>query len=269
MNNGFRLIVVLFIISLAIANTGVTSVKETERSSNLRFDDSSIVTSTVWYVSGTDTVSAYLAVPKGERKFPALIVIHEWWGLTPWMKSNADSFAKKGYAALAIDLYRGKSTSDPKEAMDLVKNFSKERAIIDLKAAYNYLSGLSNVNTQKIGSIGWCFGGGYSFQAALNIPQLTLCIVNYGTLSSDKSIIKNIHCPMLCIFGDEDKAILPDSVKAFDKAAKDIGLNADVRFFPGVGHAFMNPGNKNGYKKETADLAWEDIFNFLDKNLKN
>ena len=88
------------------------------------------------------------------------------------MKSNADSFAKKGYAALAIDLYRGKSTSDPKKAMDLVKNFSKERAIIDLKAAYNYLSGLSNVN-RKIGSIGWCFGGGYSFQAALNIPQLT------------------------------------------------------------------------------------------------
>ena len=70
MKNGFRLIVVLFIISLAIANTGVTSVKETELSSNLRVDDSDIVTSTVWYVSGTDTVSAYLAVPEGEGNFP-------------------------------------------------------------------------------------------------------------------------------------------------------------------------------------------------------
>jgi carboxymethylenebutenolidase len=247
---------------------GTAYSEENTNGSDQKPDEYPIDTSTVWYVSGPDTVSAYLAVPKGDGKFPALIVIHEWWGLTPWMKSNADSFAKKGYIALAIDLYRGKSTSDPKEAMNYVKNFSKNKAIIDLKSAFSYLSGLSNVDTHKIGSIGWCFGGGYSFQAALNIPQLTLCIVNYGTLSSNEDLIKNIHCPMLCIFGDEDKAIPPDSVKAFDKAAKEVGLNADVEFFPGVGHAFMNPGNMYGYKKETADSAWGDIYDFLDKHLK-
>jgi len=222
----------------------------------------------VQYVSGTDTVNAFLAEPKEDGKYPALIVIHEWWGLTPWMKGNAETFAKKGYVALAIDLYRGKVASTPQEAMDLVKSLPKDRAITDLKSAYTYLAELSNVDINKIGSIGWCFGGGYSFQAALNIPQLTACVVNYGTLSSDENLIKNIHCPMLCIFGEEDKAIPPADVKAFYKAAKNVGLNADVEFFPGVGHAFMNPGNKAGYIKETADKAWDDIYAFIDKNLK-
>lgn len=257
----------LLIIYSSAVNAAIVA-KKIAGDSKERQEENSIETSTVWYVSGTDTVSAYLAVPKGKGKFPALIVIHEWWGLTPWMKGNADSFAMKGYVALAIDLYRGKSTSDPKEAMNFVKSINKERAVTDLKSAYNYLSNLTVVDNNKIGSIGWCFGGGYSFQAALNIPQLAVCLVNYGTLSSDENLIKNIHCPMLCIFGEEDKAIPPADVKAFDKAAKNVGLKVDIKFFPGVGHAFMNPGNTAGYKKETADSAWEDICTFLDKNLK-
>jgi len=260
----------LFVLLFIIFLSGVSmraSDKETAEGSNQKQDESSIDTSTVRYVSGTDTVSAYLAVPKGEGKFPALIVIHEWWGLTPWMKSNADEFARRGYVALAIDLFRGSVATDAQGAMNQVRSLPKERAITDLKAAYDYLSNLKNVDNKKIGSIGWCFGGGYSFQAALNIPDLKMCIINYGTVSSDENLIKNIHCPVLVIHGDEDKAISPDSIKAFDKAAKNIGLNVEVKFFPGVGHAFMNPGNPS-YKKEIVDEAWKDIYAFMDKNLK-
>lgn len=228
----------------------------------------SIETSTVKYLSGSDTVSAYLAVPKGKGKFPALIVIHEWWGLTPWMKGNTENFAKKGYVALAIDLYHGKVTSDPKVAGELAQSLPVERAVTDLKSAYAYLKNLPEVNTKKIGSIGWCFGGGFSFQSALNLPDLKTCVVNYGALSSDENQIKNIHCPILCVFGNEDKAFPPATVNAFDKAAKAAGLNVEVKFYPGVGHAFMNPGNKMGYKKETADAAWKEIYAFLDKTLK-
>ncbi len=227
-----------------------------------------IKTTTVKYLSGKDTVSAYLAVPEVKGKFPALIVIHEWWGLTPWMKQNAENFAKRGYVALAIDLFRGKVTNDPKEAMELVKALPKERAITDLKSAYAYLLKMNEVDTKRIGSIGWCFGGGYSFQAALNLPNLKTCVVNYGSLSSDENLIRNIHCPVQCNFGDEDKAIPPSEVRAFDAAAKKVGLNVTVNFFPGVGHAFMNPGNKTGYKKNIADEAWKDIYAFLDKTLK-
>jgi len=226
-----------------------------------------IKTMTVKYLSGSDTVSGYLAIPEAKGKLPALIVIHEWWGLTSWMKTNTENFAKRGYISLAIDLFRGQVTNDPNEAMNLVKTLPKERAITDLKSAYNYLSSLPEVNTKRIGSIGWCFGGGYSFQAALNLPELKTCVINYGSLSSDESVIKNIHCPVLCNYGDADKAIPPAEVKAFDAAAKKVGLNVKVNFFPGVGHAFMNPGNTMGYKKEIADEAWRDIYDFLGKTL--
>lgn len=256
-------LIVLSYAAIVRAGTGGNN----ERSSSKLSANGTIETSTITYVSGGDTVSAYLAIPEGEGKFPALIVIHEWWGLTPWMKSNADEFAKKGYVALAVDLYRGKSATDPKGAMDLVRSLPRERAITDLKAAFNYLSNLKNVDNKKIGSIGWCFGGGYSFQTALNVPQLKMCIINYGTVSSDENLLKNIHCPVLCIHGNEDKAISPDSIKAFDIAAKKVGLDVDVEFFPGVGHAFMNPDNPT-YKKEIVDTAWKDIYTFLDKNLK-
>lgn len=222
---------------------------------------------TVKYLSGKDTVSGYLVMPEGKGPFPALIVVHEWWGLTPWMKSNAEEFAKKGYAALAVDLFRGEVTSDPKVAAELSKNLPKERAVEDLKAAYNYLNSLPQVNKKKIGSIGWCFGGGYSFQTALNEPRLAACVVNYGSMSSDAKELKKIHCPVLCVYGTKDQVFPESYVKGFEKAAKKAGLKTSVHFYEGMGHAFMNPGNKNGYGKKQADAAWKVIYAFLDKNL--
>ena len=140
--------------------------------------------------------------------FPGLIVIHEWWGLTDWVKNNAASFADDGYAALAIDLYRGKSTSNPKEAAELSGNVPQERAITDLKAAYNYLQNLPNVDSEKVGSIGWCMGGGYSLLAALNIPTLDACIIAYGRLTDDINEIKKINCPCIGYFQKRIRILL-------------------------------------------------------------
>ncbi len=226
-----------------------------------------IKTSAVIYLSGTDTVSAYLAVPVGKEKFPALILVHEWWGLTPWMKENADNFAKRGIVALAVDLYRGKVTSNYKEAAELSSTLPKARAITDLKSAFQYLDKLPQVNKSKIGSIGWCFGGGYSFQAALNIPELKACVVCYGSLNYTGNSLKEIHCPILCAFGDSDKVFPPKVVNDFENSAKENSLNTTVKFYPGGQHAFMNPYNKTGYNKSDAEKAWNDIYSFLDKNL--
>jgi len=226
-----------------------------------------IKTSTVTYLSGNDTVSAYLAVPEGKGKFPALILVHEWWGLTPWMKQNAEEFAKRGIVALAIDLYRGKVTDDPKTAAELSSSLPKDRAITDLKSAYNYLENLLQVNKKKIGSIGWCFGGGYSFQAALNLPKLKTCVVCYGSLNYSGSSLDEIHCPVLCVFGDSDKVFPPKVVKAFEKEAKENSLKTTIKFYPEGRHAFMNSYNKAAYNKPDAEKAWKDIYSFLDKNL--
>ncbi len=261
--------ITLIVFSLFLCKSGFIFGQLNVKENKMSEKEFKIKTETVKYLSGKDTVSAYLAEPEGSGQFPALIVVHEWWGLTPWMKGNADEFAKKGFVALAVDLFRGEVTSDPKVAMEMSRNLSKERAVEDLKAAYNYLDAMAKVNKNKIGSIGWCFGGGYSFQTALNEPGLAACVVNYGNLSDNVNELEKIKCPVLCIFGTEDQVYSPSYVKNFEEAAKDAGLKTSVHFYEGVGHAFMNPGNKTGYGKKQSEEAWKVINEFLDKNLLN
>ena len=97
-------------------------------------------TETVTYKSGDETVSGFLATQGTPGRHPGLVVIHEWWGQTPWVRGEAQKFADQGYVALAIDLYRGKVTSDPKEAAELSRTLPGDRAVRDLEAAYGYLA---------------------------------------------------------------------------------------------------------------------------------
>jgi carboxymethylenebutenolidase len=222
----------------------------------------------VSFMSNQDTVLGYLSLPKGEGKHPALILVHEWWGLDQWMKDSADMFAKKGYVALCVDLYRGKVTNKPDEAMKLAQSLDQEKANQDVVSAYNYLKTLSRVNVDKIGSIGWCMGGGFSLQSAINIPDLKAAVVCYGRLTSDKTQISKIQSPILGIFGEADKNITPDAVKQFEQALKDQGKNYKIYEYPKSAHAFMNKNNTTVYNKETTKEAWAKINAFLDKNLK-
>src|SRR5207249_8715459 len=94
----------------------------------------------VSYKSGEDTVTGYLALPDSPGPHPAIVVVHEWWGLNDWVKEQAQRFANQGYAALAVDLYRGKSASNPDEAHELMRGMPHDRALRDLKAAFDYLA---------------------------------------------------------------------------------------------------------------------------------
>lgn len=227
-----------------------------------------ITTTEVRYESGDETVKAFLAVPEGKGPFPALVVIHEWWGLNDWVKENAKTFAEKGYVALAIDLYRGESTSDPGEARELKRGVPEDRANRDLKAAVAYLQSRKDVKKDKIGSIGWCMGGGYSLQTALRIPDLAVCVINYGRLVTEQESIKKIPCPILGIFGDKDRGISVSSVREFEKACKKAGKDITVHIYPNVGHAFINPNNKRGYDQATVEKVWKVTFEFLEQVLK-
>ncbi|MGA9295432.1 MAG: dienelactone hydrolase family protein [Ignavibacteriaceae bacterium] len=259
----------LFVAFIAFLNIecGNKRNEPGDNSSQVINDSLKIKTMMVSYKSGNDSVHAYFAMPEGDGPFPGLIVIHEWWGLTDWIKENTDSFADDGYAALAIDLYRGKSTSNPKEAAELSGSVPKERAITDLKAAYNYLINLPKVDSEKIGSIGWCMGGGYSLQAAINIPDLSACIIAYGRLTDEINEVKKINCPVLGIFAEKDPNITPEKVHDFENLLKNEGKENHIFIYPNVSHAFMNPGNKNGYDESTANEAWNQIYSFLDENL--
>lgn len=229
-----------------------------------------VSSSTVHYLSGKDTVSSYLCVPAGKGPFPAIIVIHEWYGLNDWVKQNARELAARGYVTLAVDLYRGKVASEPGLAHELMRGLPEDRAARDLVAAATYLKGRPVVNPQKIGSIGWCMGGGYSLAAALNIPDLAACVICYGRLVTDSSALAKIPCPILGLFGEEDQGITPQSVREFEAGAKHAGKDVSTTIYPGAGHAFMNPGNKNkpGYQPESAKDAWSKIYAFFAKTLK-
>lgn len=228
-----------------------------------------IKTMFVKYPSGSDTVSAYLAMPAGGGKHPSLIVIHEWWGLTDWIKENARDFARMGYVALAIDLYHGGLTNDPQEASRLMMSVPKERATADLRAAFEYLANLKEVNPSKIGVIGWCMGGSYTFIAAVNLPKLAACVIDYGKVDTSRSAIEGITCPVLCNFAALDKGYTPEMGKEFEAAMKSDGKQIEFHIYPGVNHAFMNPNNAAGFNEAQTKIAWKNIYVFLDRYLKH
>src|SRR3954464_9206031 len=120
----------------------------------------------VTYSSGNDKVHGMLYTPSGKGPFPAIIVIHEWWGLNDWVKEQASKLAEQGYVALAVDLYRGKVADNPELAHELMRGVPEDRSARDLRSAFDYLAAQSNVKKDRIGSIGWCMGGGYSLKTA-------------------------------------------------------------------------------------------------------
>lgn len=222
----------------------------------------------VQYPSGNETVNGYLVAPTTSGKHPAIIVIHEWWGLNDWVTEQARKFADLGYVTLAVDLYRGKSTADPNEAHELMRGLPEDRGLRDLKAAFSYIASQPDVEPGKIGVVGWCMGGGYSILLAQNEPKLAACAVNYGALPTDPQNIAKITTPMLGNFGADDRGITPKDVNAFVASMNGDGKTVDVKIYDGAGHAFENPNNKAGYRPEAAQDAWGRMVAFFKANLQ-
>lgn len=226
-------------------------------------------TKEVTYRSGADTVSGFLALPASSGKHPALIVIHEWWGLNSWVKSEAAKFAREGYVALAVDLYRGKSAGDnPEIAHELMRGLPEDRAARDLRAAFSYLAERPDVDPERIGSIGWCMGGGYSLETAILEPRLAACVMFYGRLVTDPATIVKIHSPILGNFGALDRGISPESVRAFEQQARRDGKVVDFKIYPDAGHAFASSRDSKVFRTEDARDANARTDAFLGKYLK-
>ena len=221
----------------------------------------------VSYKSGDETVNAILYTPQGKGPFPAIVVIHEWWGLNDWVKEQASKLADQGYVALAIDLYRGKVATTGDQAHEIMRGVPSDRASRDLLAASSYLRSLNNVKPANVGSIGWCMGGGYSLDLALADPKLKAAVINYGHLASDKATLQKVNAAILGIFGGQDKGIPVDDVKKFESNLKDLGKTAEIHIFPDAGHGFENQNNAS-YRADDAKQAWELTTSFLAKYLK-
>ncbi|MGB7555219.1 MAG: dienelactone hydrolase family protein [Candidatus Korobacteraceae bacterium] len=223
----------------------------------------------VSYKSGDETVNAVMYTPQGKGPFPALVVIHEFWGLNDWVKEQASKLADQGYVTLAIDLYRGKVATTPDEAHEIMRGVPEDRANRDLLAASGYLRSQGNVDPKRVGTIGWCMGGGYSLDLALNDPKLKAAVINYGHLATDDAALKKINAAILGIFGGRDRGIAVADVNKFEAQLKALHKTVEIHIFPDAGHGFENPNNKQGYRADDAAQAWKLTVDFLAKNLKS
>lgn len=216
---------------------------------------------------GDENAYGYFAAPSDVYEpLPALIVIHEWWGLNDNVRAMADRLAGEGYMVLAVDLYGGKTADSPEEARQLmlgvVEDMDAARA--NIRGAYQFLEA---TGAPRIASLGWCFGGGWSLNTALLFPQeLDAAVIYYGQVTDDESILAPLEVPILGLFGENDRGIRVDAVRAFETALGNLGKEFDIRVYDGVGHAFANPTGNN-YNASVAEQAWVRTLEFLDKHL--
>jgi carboxymethylenebutenolidase len=225
-----------------------------------------VKSSDITFKSGDEQIKGFLAEPDGKGPFPAVVVIQEWWGLNDWIKDNAKRLAAQGYVALAPDLYRGKVTDDRAVASQLLKGMPQDRALRDLKAAVDVLAKKDNVKKDKIGSIGWCMGGGLSLRLSLNEPQVVACVICYGPVVSDANMLKPLAASVLGIFGEDDKGIPAAGVRQFEEALKKAGKKVDqVKIYKGAGHGFMRAMNGPTKNPEHREAETKDAWALIDK----
>ena len=221
----------------------------------------------VSFQSGGETVQGLLYTPSTPGRHPAIIVIHEWWGLVPWVKDQAADLSAQGYVTLAVDLYRGKSADNPEAAHELMRGLPQDRGVRDLVAAAAYLKTLKSVDPNRLGAVGWCMGGTYAAQLAVADPGLRAVAINYGALPTDSAALQKIHAAILGNFGALDRGITPDDVHAFASAMKALGKPVNVKIYPDAGHAFENPNNKGGYRPNDSKDAHERMRVFFQQHL--
>ncbi|HEV8630548.1 MAG TPA: dienelactone hydrolase family protein [Thermoanaerobaculia bacterium] len=220
--------------------------------------------------AGDETFHGYLARPEGAKKGgPAVLLIHEWWGLNDNIRDIARQLASHGYLALAVDVYHAKSASTPDEAQGLMRGVMAhpEAAEENLRQAVHYLH--AKAGAGKVGVVGWCFGGGWSLQTALLVPDgVQAVVMYYGRPELDRAKLAKLQAPLLGNFGEQDQGIKPEGVRQFEALLKELGKSADIKFYPGAGHAFANPSGGN-YVKAAADDAWQRTLAFFDAHLKS
>ena len=218
--------------------------------------------------AGGKTMRGYMAKPKNAGgSLPGLIVIHEWWGLNDNVRAMTRRLAGEGYQALAVDLYGGSTADTPEAAMKLMNAVlaSPAPAEENLRRAMGWLE---RQGIQKIGVIGWCFGGGWSLHTALLMPdKIDATVIYYGHLETDPAKLFKIKSPVIGFFGSADGSIPVTTVREFEAALKKLDKPVEIHVYEGANHAFANPSGGN-YKADAAKDAWQKATAFFAKHLK-
>jgi len=211
---------------------------------------------------GGRKVTAALAVPE-KTPAPTIILIHEWWGLNDQIKTVAAEYAKEGFIALAVDLFDGQVADQPDGARALIQATKPEEATDSLKSWAAWLKKHSD-STGKVGTVGFCFGGGWSLNASIAAP-VDATVVYYGRVNRPADDLKTLAGPVLGHFGTQDTFINEAMVGGFEAEMTKAGKVYETHWYV-ANHAFANPSSAR-YDEEDAALAWSRTLAFFKKNL--
>ena len=260
--------------SLATAATLVDSLGPRSACANqVDPNDPALASSEVQDESTDGTaISGYLSRPKGDEKHPAVVVIHENRGLNDHIRDVARRFAKAGYVALAPDLLsrQGGTGSFPSQdaAIEGIRKVDEETVVKDLTGAINYLKGRNYVRENKVGVVGFCWGGGNVLLILTRNKDLAAAVVFYGRNPKNLDDVKNIPGPVLGIYGEKDERIT-SGVPALEEAMKKHGKAFEYKIYPDAPHAFHNDTNPQRYHAESAKDAWSRTLDFFNRHLKS
>lgn len=216
-------------------------------------------------LGGGNKVQAHLAMPEGDGPFPAVVLIHEWWGLNDQIKAVAAELANLGFMALAVDLYKGGVADTREDAMALMQAVNEEEANDTLTGWIDWLRRHQQCNG-KVGTMGWCFGGGWSLNASMETP-VDATIIYYGNVTRTPKQLSRLQGPVLGHFGTLDKSIDEAMVGGFERAMAEAGKaeQLEVHWYV-ADHAFANPTGAR-YDADDAALAWSRSVSFLYRQL--
>lgn len=225
-------------------------------------------TNVTYRASDGTMLQGYLAQPAGEGPHPAVLMIHEWWGLNVDTTILADALAAEGYVVLAPDAFRGSLARTSQEAMAQLRSTPSEQIAADLDAALDYLMSHPAVDADRVASMGFCFGGTQSMYLGTRAEGLSAVITFYGSGPiQEPAQLGRIpdNAPVLGIFGEDDRSIPVAEVRGFQRALNHAGVRNEIEIYPSVGHAFVksNTYNRGGAPQQ----AWERLVAFLDAEL--
>lgn len=217
------------------------------------------------YLARPDT--AGLAPGRLPARQPAVVVIHEWWGLNENIRAMTRRLAQLGYTALAVDLFGGEMAETPERAQQLLGAAMRREAALEenLRQAVAYLR--EQEDAGPVGVIGWCFGGMWALRAGILLgDELDAVVMYYGNPVLDRDQLARLEAPLLGIFGAEDTSIPLEDVSRLDRALTELGKDVTIEVYEGAGHAFANPSGRR-YLPEAAEDAWRRTTAFLAEHL--
>jgi carboxymethylenebutenolidase len=222
---------------------------------------------------GGDKVSVWVVYPERKDRAPVIVVIHEIFGLTDWIRSVADQLAAEGFIAVAPDFLSGKgpggkgsSSVDVDTARSLIRDLDSVQIVRRVNAAARYATSLPSA-AESFATVGFCWGGGVSFAYATQQPELGAAVVYYGTSPSIETL-DGIRAPVLGLYGGDDNrvnATIPDA----EKEMRRLGKRYDYEIYEGAGHGFLRAQDgREGANMRGTEKAWPRTVQFLKKTLE-